>query len=365
MVSPCPSVAENGDATKWENITPPGVQNPQAMALDPFHIGTIWLGTAPNDNGASTPGGGLYKSTDCGATWSHVNTGAHGAELDQASIWSMAVDFKTPGVLYVIGAHGPVGLWKSTNGGVDWTQLLPSTSELAKVSGGDNPNPPPPFVGNVSMDPKDPLHLVIGLHTNCSAPHNANCGAETTDGGATWTIFDLPGDGWAEQTGPYVLDATTWLYATLFGGLWRTTDRGSHWAEVLSAEVATGATGGEYTHRPLAPAADGAYYLPSYNPGGLLKSTDEGATWSAVPVGPTGSYELGLALSSERVFLGDMDGAGFDALSLKPPSEWKKLPAAPTENGGSVYMEYDEAHHLLYSTNWSKVQSAVLRLSTH
>jgi hypothetical protein len=140
-------------AGQWQNVTPTGDgTGAQALTLDPFVMGTAWLGTAV---------AGLFKSVDCGASWSKVSTGANGSQVAMGNIWSMAVDYVDPGVLYVVGSYGAEGLWKSTNGGVDWTQLLPSTTELAQVTNSGNANPPPPFVGSVSIDPTDHLHLVI------------------------------------------------------------------------------------------------------------------------------------------------------------------------------------------------------------
>src|SRR5262245_62465389 len=117
VVAPCAVGGDAGTAGVWENITPPDVGTTDAIALDPFVAGTLWLGTDPTGGKK----GGVFKSTDCGATWTHVNTGANGDAVDTAHIWSMAVDYAEHGVIYVIGQYGPEGLWKSTDGGVSWT----------------------------------------------------------------------------------------------------------------------------------------------------------------------------------------------------------------------------------------------------
>jgi len=96
-------------AGKWEQITPPGVATSDALALDPFTAGTLWLGADPN--GGGTPGlCGLFKSTDCGATWKHVNTGTNGSAVDGSHMWSFAIDPVDAGVIYAVGAYGPQGL---------------------------------------------------------------------------------------------------------------------------------------------------------------------------------------------------------------------------------------------------------------
>ena len=155
-----------------------------------------------------------------------MNSGTNGTQVDNAHIWSMAVDFVVPGVIYVVGAYGPQGLWKSTNGGVDWTQLFPPNSEFAKTVANN-------WASSVSMDPTDHLHLVVGTHDNCSGAYAPTCGAESMDGGATWRLFKTSFlSQWAEQTGPYIIDASTFVFASVFDGTWLTTDHGSTWNKV-------------------------------------------------------------------------------------------------------------------------------------
>ena len=338
-----------GTPGEWENITPAGVITTHSIVADPFDSGTIWLGTAPDGLGANPAhgNGGLYKSTNCGAasSWTHVSTGANGTEVDKSWMWSMIVDPTDKGTVYVIGAYGPQGLWKSTNGGVDWVQLFPATSEFAKTV-------PYNFVGSITMDPSDHLHLMVGTHGNCAAPYMPSCVAESTNGGTSWKIVNMPGSGWEEQTGPYLLNASSFLYASLFNGMTLFDNHGASYVDVTPSGV-QGATGGEYTHRPLYPAADGTYYLPSYNQGGLLRSTDGGRTWSRVSGSPAGSYLLGIALGSDRIFLGDSRSNTYSMAYLSDLSKWQTLKAPPAPQGlGPSYLEYDEAHHLLYSSNF-------------
>lgn len=357
ILGSCSALASAGT---WENMTPPGVRNSQALALDPVHIGTLYIGASSmgiTGNGA----GGLFKSTDCGATWTHVNTGLKGPGLDSASIWSMAIDYVNPNVIYVVGAYGPLGLWKSTDGGVDWTQLFPSTSELAQVAGGGNA-----WVGSVSMDPHNNLHLAVGMHTNCSAPHNTNCGAETFDGGASWTIIDFPGTGWAEQTGPYVIDDSTLLYTFLFGGISVSTNHGASWQKLGPSGI-TGVSGGEYTHRPLSAASDGSYYLPAYQNGIVRGSNGDGGadggdswSWSVLPMSGMG-YQLGFAMGGGYLYSGDRNGTTYQVAQLtNAPANptWMPFPKPPqlvpinNTGEGPVYLDYDAQHHVLYSSNF-------------
>jgi photosystem II stability/assembly factor-like uncharacterized protein len=344
VVRACPSVSST-----WEEITPPGFIGGDALALDPFEDGTLWLGEAPamtTSDGGMGPAG-LFKSTDCGATWAHVNTGMNGDAIDGASIWSLAIDYVDRGTIYVVGAYGPQGLWKSTNGGVDWVQLFPPDSEFAKTV-------PYNWVGSVSMDPRDHLHLVVGTHDNCNPPYDPACQAETRDGGATWHIVKVPGKSWSEQAGPYVLNDTSWLFTVLFDGMYLTTDNGATFKQVAPAGV-VGATGGEFTHRPYAAASDNNYYMPTIN-SGILKSVDGAKSWSVIPNSGTG-YQLGFALGSTHLYSGDFNNGTYQMGALPGADSWSPLPAPPPRRTssrmtGSESMEYDESHHILYSANF-------------
>jgi hypothetical protein len=351
---PCDALPAAGT---WEKITPDGISTALALMVDPFDSSTVWLGTWQQMG--ETGKDGLFKSTDCGASWAHVSTGILGSDVDRSALWSMAIDPITRGTMYVVGAYGVMGLLKSTNGGVDWTQTMPAGGNVSQVVGGNGQWPP--WIGSVSMDANDPLHLVLGTHDNCTGAYAPACGAESTDGGATWSVFTTPFlKGWAEQTGPYVIDAHSWLYAAAVDGLWLTNDRGATWKDVTPAGV-TGAAGGEFTTHPLGPRADGSYFLPSYNKSGLIRSTDRGASWSVIAGTPPANYYLGFTFGDGKIYLGDYLNLTYTVASESAPTVWSTLAPPPglplpqSEAGvfqGAMYLDYDPAHHILYSNNF-------------
>jgi photosystem II stability/assembly factor-like uncharacterized protein len=338
-----------GPTNQWQQINPADAYL-GSFTLDPVHVGTVWYtGKRPG------PSRGLYKSTDCGHSWAKANTGVNGDAVDMSSTWSMAIDFTDPDIMYVIGAYGAWGVWKSTNGGVDWRQTMAPGGTVANVVPAGPSSPTLAFIGSISMDPTDARHLVAGTHSTCKPPYDPSCQAESLDGGDTWTIVNVQpySKGFLEQTGPFVLDASTWLNATLGDGLWLTTDRGKSWANV-TVPGTTGATGGEYTHKPFVPAPDGTYYLPSYGPGGLLMSKDRGRNWTRVPNAPQGSYEAAYAVGGGNIYLGDLKSGSIQYASLQDPTRWTALPTPAFQgSGGVVALDYDEAHHLLYAGIWA------------
>jgi hypothetical protein len=339
-VGACDALPEAG---VWQEITPPGVAISDGLTLDPINIGTVWLGADPQ-GGA----GGLFKSTDCGASWTHVNTGQNGSTVDGGRIWSLAIDPVQQGVIYVVGAYGPEGLWKSTNGGVDWVQLFPPTSMFAQTV-------QYAFASNVSMDPHDHLHLVVGTHAPCMGNYAPVCQAESLDGGNTWNIVKIPNPtgSWVERTGPYAIDPTSWLYATEFNGMYLTTDNGASFTDVTPMGV-KGATGGEFTTHPLSLSPMGNYYIPSFGPGGLLTSKD-GRSWSVVPGVPSGQEQC-VTVGNGKVYIADFGDGSYHVAAESNLSQWSNFPSPFAVAGGKqgpIYLSYDEAHKVLYSSNFT------------
>jgi len=335
VVGNCSNLPTSG---KWESISPvvatigdgSGQNFAEGIVVDPFDPATVWLGTGF---------AGVFKSTDCGATWTHVNTGRNGAAMDNGSHVSIALDPVDKGTMYTVSLFGAWGLWKTTNGGVDWDQLFDNNSEVFKITAN--------AIDAVSMDPTDHKHLVIGMHTNCNAPYAPTCAAETRDGGATWTIVKTPNENWEEGAGPWVLDAKSWLYAGL--DLFLTKDSGATWAKVTPSGT-WGFSGGEVAVHSIPRAADGTYFLTSSQ--GIARSSD-GYSWSVIPMFT--KRVVGFAIGGGRLFASDAWSTSYYMASESNPTAWMTIPAPeglPPE-AGAPYVDYDAAHHVLYSANFA------------
>jgi hypothetical protein len=308
-----------------------------AVVVDPFDSSTVWLGTGYK---------GLFKSTDCGATWTHVNNGTNGSAIDKSVLWSMIVDPVNQGVLYVVGAYGAGGVWKSTDTGNSWLQLFPGTSAFAQLV-------PNNFIGNVAMDPTNPLHLVVASHGVCNAPYKLGCMAESFDGGMTWpNIVQIPGTGWGEDGGVEVINATTWLYGTgeAYSGLYVTTNNGKSWTQALPK--GGGDVNEEFTILPLKKAIDGAYYAPSFQ--GVVRSTD-GTNWSLAwgEKNFQGAGVVAIAESTTTIYASQ--NQVYYSAPISTPSNWSSLkgPNLGDPNAFAGFLAYDESHKVLYSSVWT------------
>ena len=169
-VNACDGLAAVGT---FEEITPPVVKagigmktsdnqtkgGPFAMAVDPHNLGTVYAGTLFQ---------GVWKSVDCGATWIPIATGSNASDVNRGMNWTFAIDPQDSQVLYTNSGYGSNGLFKSIDGGVNWTDIWSGASQpvLGKAFTYN-------FANVVAIDPSDHLHLLLTFHEMCLPPHPA------------------------------------------------------------------------------------------------------------------------------------------------------------------------------------------------
>jgi len=161
------------------------------IAIAPSNPDVLYAGTGEEDSRNSiSPGGGLYKSTDAGKTWTLT-----GLEATQA-IGRVVVHPTNPDVVYVAalghiwGPNKERGLYKTTDGGATWA-LVKFISNRAG------------FV-DVAMDPSNPEVLYAASWERVRGPYFLRSGGpgsalwKTVDGGGTWT--EIRGGGFPATT---------------------------------------------------------------------------------------------------------------------------------------------------------------------
>ena len=242
----------------------------------------------------------IYRSTNGGTTWSrsHVSSPVTGI------VWDIAVDPVDTNKLYTVHericltANSCVrdsgGISKSVDGGRHWTALLKDTN-----------------VEQVVIDP-------FGSGT-VYAGSDWGGWRRSTNGGATWTSFDVSGESiFRIALDPVVPDV---LYASTFSGLWRSDDRGDTWHK-LGNPLAFGPAWSiaiDPAHREVIVAGGGGSQ-------GASRSLDGGESWTPLNDGLTGSPLAPSQLAWIRVFFatnGKLYGAAdlFGAMMLQtqPP----------------------------------------------
>ncbi|MES1182775.1 MAG: hypothetical protein ABUL60_03115 [Myxococcales bacterium] len=331
----------------WQDITPPGHSTKAAVngtvgaaiIVDPFDARTVWLGTgSENDE--------IWRSDDCGATFTQVNTGPGGVGdgmtkggVGDGAQWSMQADPVDAGVLYAVSGYGAQSLWKTEDGGHSWSDVL-AGSEYETVADYR-------FVNNVSLDPTDHLHVVVSTHGGCKDPYGPSCIAETKDGGSSWKLLKAP-EGWVEGGGLVLVKGGLWIWCG--SSMMVTTDGGKTWQpDVLEGG---GTCEAEYTIRSFVPAANGKYYLGSRN--GVLVSPD-GETWQRVA--NTNGFMVMIAQGSKRVFAANQWAPDLKSATLDLDDTWTDLPApaqiAQGSDGGIPFLAFDDTHGILYASMFS------------
>ncbi|HBE68984.1 MAG TPA: hypothetical protein DDW52_12620 [Planctomycetaceae bacterium] len=122
-----------------------------AIALDPSNKDIIWVGTGEaNPRNSVSYGNGVYKSTDGGKTWAHL-----GLEKTYQT-GRILIDPESPDTVYV-GALGRLygpnrerGVYRTTNGGEDWEQVLYVDDNTGVI--------------DMVMHPEDPKVIIAALY---------------------------------------------------------------------------------------------------------------------------------------------------------------------------------------------------------
>ena len=198
------------------------------VVLDPKNPNTVWVGTGENNSQRSVGyGDGVYKSTDGGRSWQNVG-------LKQSEhIGKILIDPRDSDTVYV-AAQGPLwgpggdrGLYKTTDGGKTWNQIL----KVDENTG----------VTDIVQDPRNPDVLLAASYQrrrHVWTIINGGPGSalhRSTDGGKTWKKITagLP-SGELGRIGLAVApsDPST-VYAIVEaaenGGIHRSTDFGVSW----------------------------------------------------------------------------------------------------------------------------------------
>jgi photosystem II stability/assembly factor-like uncharacterized protein len=219
------------------------------------------------------------------ATWQSVNTVGMFYQVTNASYISgrtnsIAFHPTNANIMYIASAGG--GVWKTTNGGNNWTVL---TDALSNLAGGD-----------ITIDPSNPNVLYYGSgELNYSLDSHYGDGIfKSTDAGVTWV-----------KVAPYsmcpsysklLVDPTNGniIYAAGSSGIFKSTNAGTNWSQVFSLGNIN-ALVMDYTNSQIlymtTSAASGV--------GAVRKTTNGGLNWTSLSGGlpTTGAGRAPIAMS--------------------------------------------------------------------
>jgi hypothetical protein len=270
-----------------------------AIAVAPSNPSIMYAGTGEaNNSGDSYYGRGVLKSTDGGQTWTLLTGNAGVNEFDRKTISKIAVDPANANIVYVALARGGTngastsnGIFKTTDGGVTWTNTTANISTTA-------------FFTDVLIDPSNDQNIFMAIGTYNG--NSANAVYKSTNAGGSWALAGNFPTGSADGNIKLAIAKSNSqiLYAAIAGSgqsgstslgalykLMKTTDGGATWTQLTSAPQYMDGQGWYDNTLAIDPTnANIVYAGGSYNGGGagFIQTTNGGGSWTDIGRGAAG-----------------------------------------------------------------------------
>ncbi len=313
----------------FNDIGKPSIGN---IAIAPSNSQRIYVGTG-EANGSATSGAffgnGIYRSNDAGENWIHKGL------PESNHIGRIVVDPSDPDRVFVAatgklyGYNSERGIYRTTNGGDDWEQVLFVTDSTAAI--------------DVAINYNDTDIIFASMWERTRKPWQRSYGGETSaihrslDGGDTWeelgAINGLPAPNL--QTGrigiaisesdPSIVYAryTTNEITNEFNGLYKSIDNGTNWIlvtldDLLGIDSQFGWYFGNIRINPEDP--DEVYVLGQ----GIAKTTNSGDNWQSVSGMHVDHHALEYSRNNNDFILAGNDGGAY-----------------LSENGGTTWFHFE------------------------
>ncbi len=275
-----------GSGNNWQNVSS-FTQGEIVYSMIYDNAGNIFAGTM---------GGKIYKSTNAGTSWSIINT-----DMNVSFIWSLNISNGT------VFAATEKGLYKYT--GFSWVAAGLTGKDVHAIASYNGTLYAGTwgfgvFVSTNNGSTWSELNNGLGAFLTIQSLTIASNGTVFV-GTAGNGVLKLSAGTWTKVTEGYgvvwaLTSTSNYIYAGTYGdGLMKSADNGSTWTKVTSLNVA-------YIYA-LTSDASGKVYASSYT-SGVVVSSDNGSTWSSLGMGGYGVSTVIVNPATKDVFAGTKDG---------------------------------------------------------
>ncbi len=270
-------------ALRWRSIGPFRGGRTVAAGGVPGHPGLFYIGVN---------NGGVWRTTDYGRVWTPIFD-----DQPTGSIGALAVAPSDPNVIYVGSGEGLQrpdlsvgdGVYKTTDGGRTWRHLgLREGQQIPAIL----------------IDPKDPNRVFVAVLGHPYGPNPERGIYRSTDGGATWLQvlakdentggMDLAFDPVdpnavyavlrAARQAPWEIGSSWTLSAN--NGLYKSTDGGSTWRQLTAGLPGAPDNLGRIGIAVAPSDGKRLYAVVGARNGGIYRSDDCGGSWRRVNADP-------------------------------------------------------------------------------
>ena len=254
-------------AASWSNMNTGIDGSVKAIAVVPSAPNTIYA-TADK----------FYRSTDGGTTW----TNAAGTNLPSPNFTNTMVVDPADGAVVYIGHFS--GLYKTTNGGNNWSSVIPTPQSFGSVF-------------SIVFDPATPSTMYVAANTGVY---------KSTDSGSTWSAPNNLGITGAPNVHALAVDpsAPSTIYAGTFGnGLFKSTNGGGTWTAMNSGMGTSAPT--FVSTIVIDPANPSTLYTGNGSVpggGGINKSTNGAASWTPLTTDVPNAAVTAMVATSSAIY---------------------------------------------------------------
>jgi len=282
---------DNSDnSSHWTLAGPTNIEGRiTTIAVHPTNAQIVYTGTA---------NGGLWKSTDFCQSWTSIFD-----DQNTSSIGAVAIDPVNPEIVYCgtgesnsLRSYYPgTGIYKSINGGMNWTFIGLDSSYT---------------IGNISINPNNTQEIFAAAGGWTRRKNTQRGVYRSVDGGINWTkklyLSDSVGavDVVVDPNNTTKIFAAMWerqrredyiKYGGRYSGIYLSTNSGNNWSPVSGGFPVNDITMGRISLDISNSNSQIVYALTATTSGasrGLYKSTNGGVNWTLInsSVGASSSY---------------------------------------------------------------------------